>query len=152
MWLCQQITILKKCHFRAFTGPTPCWLAQCNQNPSLLLLVGFWTTTSFFFYQFQLFYPARTMDQWCRSNAPSDSTLLSPVLHSPITSAEHYIPFPFIYLHILLALENYQRKLVKCIPKFLWLNPPALCYIPFLTSAELYIPFPFIHLHILLTL
>ena len=36
----------KKCHFRANTGPAPCLQAQCNQNPSLLLLVGCWATTS----------------------------------------------------------------------------------------------------------
>ena len=46
MRLCQQIMILKKCHFRANTGPVPCLQAQCNQNPSLLLLVGGWTTIS----------------------------------------------------------------------------------------------------------
>ena len=45
MRLCQQIMILKKCHFRANTGPVPCLQAQCNENPSLLLLVSCWTTT-----------------------------------------------------------------------------------------------------------
>ena len=46
-----------------------------------------------------------------------------PLCYIPIlTSAEHYIPFPYIYMYISSNFAhyiNYQRKLVKCIPKFM---------------------------------
>ena len=38
--------ILNRIFIRANTWPAPCLQAQCDQNPSLLLLVGCWATTS----------------------------------------------------------------------------------------------------------
>ena len=118
MWLCQQIIILKKCHFRAFTGPAPCWLAQCNQNPSLLLLVGFWRTTSFFFTNFNYF----TLHvQWISGvgqmhpltppSYPLCYTLPSLLLNT--TYHSHLYIFTFCWLYKL------SKKLVKCIPKLM---------------------------------
>ena len=41
-------------------------------------------------------------------------TAFLPLCYIPVlTSAKHYMPFPFIYLQILLALQMH----VKCIPK-----------------------------------
>ena len=92
MWLCQQIIILKKCHFRANTGPAPCLQAQCNQNPSLLLLVGCWATTS-----------------WRNYHQAFSATTPIWDLHTILIYISSYFA----------RFINYQRKLVKCIPKLM---------------------------------
>ena len=82
----------KKCHFRANTGPAPCLQAQCNQNPSLLLLVSSWATTSW-----------RNYHQAFSAKTPIWD------LHTILIYTSSYFA----------RLINYQRKLVKCIPKLM---------------------------------
>ena len=82
----------KKYHFRANTGPAPCLQAQCNQNPSLLLLVGCWATTS-----------------WRNYHQAFSATTPIWDLHTILIYISSYFA----------RLINYQRKLVKCIPKLM---------------------------------
>ena len=82
----------KKCRFRANTGPAPCLQAQCNQNPSLLLLVGCWATTNW-----------RSYHQAFSATTPIWD------LHTILIYVSSYFA----------RFINYQRKLVKYIPKLM---------------------------------